>query len=572
LADELDIRLKATVEADEAASIKQIQSQIPSIEKGLKSSKIKVPVEADVQDITKSVQESAKAATSSLKAGVGSQKVVVPIDAAFNFDITNSKQVREEVKRLVGEITQNKGSLVDFKINTDGLTKAKSVILTYKNGAEETFTTLLKLKKIGEEVLPDGTKAPSFAGLVDSSSYKRNIAQLEQMGDKMRKITLDAENLKILQSKANINLDWSKFDEAVNANNIKQARTELEFLLKNFRNLNSAMSAKMPNQAIENLPQQLQNAATSVNVLAKQFEMLGTRGAIVPDNVGAELATLSQEIQKISSAPITEGSLKQFTDITQRVNALKNTLKEVGVAFRLENAENGMEALGVNIQKAQQRLLNLKVVWSAFLKNPQLVASWNQLFDSTKVVQTTGDMRVLNAEIALLEKQIQGKGLDKKSFIGQLGDNIRKFVSWFAIGSFTAGAVRTFKDIVQSVSQVDKALTNLRKTTNETEETYRNFLSSASQQAVKLGVSVSDLVEATATFSRLGYTLKDSYDLGQLATVYASVGEGVQGIDGATSSIISTLAGFKLEVSDATRVVDKFANVGKQLPTLKVAI
>ena len=119
---------------------------------------------------------------------------------------------------------------------------------------------------------------------------------------------------------------------------------------------------------------------------------------------------------------------------------------------------------------------------------------------------------------------------------------------------------RQISSMVQEVISLDSAMTELRKVTEATEPEFNKFLETAKQSAQYLGSSVTDLVDATSTFSRLGYTLKESQTLGEVATLYKNVGDGID-ITTASEAIVSSLRAFNGEVSDAISYVDKFNEV-----------
>ena len=114
---------------------------------------------------------------------------------------------------------------------------------------------------------------------------------------------------------------------------------------------------------------------------------------------------------------------------------------------------------------------------------------------------------------------------------------------------------------VQYIKEIDKALVELRKVTNETEATYDRFLQTASKTASKLGSTISAVTEATATFAKLGYTMEQASEMAEAAIVYKNVGDGISNAEDAADSIISTLKGFRLEASETMRIVDRFNEV-----------
>ena len=116
---------------------------------------------------------------------------------------------------------------------------------------------------------------------------------------------------------------------------------------------------------------------------------------------------------------------------------------------------------------------------------------------------------------------------------------------------------------IQYIREIDKALTELKKVTDKTDETYQKFLKTASKTADELGSTISQVTEATATFAKLGYTMEMATEMAEAAIVYKNVGDGIASTEDAADSIISTLKGFKLEASETMRIVDRFNEVGE---------
>ena len=117
---------------------------------------------------------------------------------------------------------------------------------------------------------------------------------------------------------------------------------------------------------------------------------------------------------------------------------------------------------------------------------------------------------------------------------------------------------------IQYVREIDLALTELKKVTDETEETYDKFLKTAAKTGAKLGSTISAVTEATATFAKLGYQMEMASEMAEAAIVYKNVGDNIASTEDAANSIISTLKGFKLEASESMAIVDRFNEVGNR--------
>lgn len=166
--------------------------------------------------------------------------------------------------------------------------------------------------------------------------------------------------------------------------------------------------------------------------------------------------------------------------------------------------------------------------------------------------------------IGVAADTIDKAGENTKSLGTRLKSLAGAFTSLFTATRVLSAIYRSFKEMVQIVSEVDAAMTELRKVTEETEATYIRFLDTAAARAKITGSNIADTVRATADFARLGYDIADASVLADAAIVYKNVGDGIESIDQASQSIISTMQAFGIEADHVLMIVDKFNAVGNQ--------
>lgn len=92
----------------------------------------------------------------------------------------------------------------------------------------------------------------------------------------------------------------------------------------------------------------------------------------------------------------------------------------------------------------------------------------------------------------------------------------KQLVTAFAGYNVFYKAISEVRKGVNYVKEIDLALTELKKVTDETEESYRKFLNTAAGTAGEIGSTVSDFTEATANFARLG-------SVGRPAPLYSNI-------------------------------------------------
>lgn len=152
-----------------------------------------------------------------------------------------------------------------------------------------------------------------------------------------------------------------------------------------------------------------------------------------------------------------------------------------------------------------------------------------------------------------------------KSFTDSVKAGVSKFKDWVGASTIVMKVVQTAKDMYQAVYDIDTAMTNLYKVTDETDTRYNKFLTNACTNAKELGRSVSSLVEQSANWAKLGYSLDESEKLAQVSSIYANVGEVDD--DTAVSDMVTVMKAYNIAADEAISIVDKYNKLGNEFAT-----
>ena len=120
---------------------------------------------------------------------------------------------------------------------------------------------------------------------------------------------------------------------------------------------------------------------------------------------------------------------------------------------------------------------------------------------------------------------------------------------------------RGFRQLLENVKDLDTAMVNLRKVTDESEATYSDVFKNATESAKELHTEITNIIEATAEYAKLGYNINEAQELAKASVVYQNVGE-ISSAEEASQSIISTMKAFGIEAENVMEIVDKFNLVG----------
>lgn len=190
---------------------------------------------------------------------------------------------------------------------------------------------------------------------------------------------------------------------------------------------------------------------------------------------------------------------------------------------------------------------------------------YKELVDLTNKL-ASGKIDISTDEARAQLDRLKGKLKESGKDVDTLGQKFKKAFGdklFYGITAALALLVRKYlKQMIEEVKAIDAAMTELKKVTDLTDASYERFLTKACARAKQLGATVSDTVNATADFARLGYGVEEASKLADAAIVYKNVGDGIESITQASESIISTMKAFNIEAQDAMLIVDKFNEVG----------
>lgn len=145
-----------------------------------------------------------------------------------------------------------------------------------------------------------------------------------------------------------------------------------------------------------------------------------------------------------------------------------------------------------------------------------------------------------------------------------IGKKIKEYSYYFTGSMMIYRVIAWVREGVTAVKEIDLALTELKKVTDETEESYDRFLDTAAKTAEKVGSTIKDVVSSTADWARLGYSMQEAHTLATSTQILMNVSE-FDDISKATDTLISSIQAFKYSAEESMDVVDIMNTIGKQI-------
>lgn len=444
--------------------------------------------------------------------------------------------------------------------------------------------TLLK-KQLSGEIQTAGAFTPMTGNQVGIASRTINTKRtsLEKEIAKATDIGLgDTDQVNTLRNLISL---YDRLEEQVQGNAISQDQYSERMRL--FKAITEEVNGTL-NDDIKN-----------IDALGNQYdelsqEITAAQGAIngawaeATDGQKEELASLNTEMATLAKA-WQDGTIdgKQLETV---LNGISDSYKKLDESVQREyetrkrSHEIRMRELSVQINANSEINKGSKLLrdYSAaeHSKNESSRAAYVQISNSIHAIEdlneqyTRGDIdlaryeeevKKYSRELEVNSAIIRRNGDDHLTAFGKIGRAIKTHLTTLTATASIGSIMRYIRQMVDAVREIDTAMTELRKVTDETDSRYERFLDNAATRAKNLSATISDTVSATAEFARLGLSIDQAEKAADAAIVYKAVGDDIASINDAAESIISTMKAFGIEAGDAMSIVDKFNKVGKEL-------
>ena len=251
---------------------------------------------------------------------------------------------------------------------------------------------------------------------------------------------------------------------------------------------------------------------------------------------------------------------------TRYQKVLKDVQTQIGVSQRAEQVAFDKDAFAFDKEKAMLRLKSLFGENSEAAK--RFASELDRIQRELRECADPKGLKLINKDIDVLGRKVKESGAQVQTFGQKLKHQFQQYSSYISVASLFSYASQGLRSMFEQVKLIDSAMTELKKVTNETDASYNKFLKNAASRSKELGTTIDGLVSSTADFARLGYGFEDAQGLAEVANIYAVVGDEIEGVEGATESLISTMAAFKGEMNGmsntdfAMSIIDKFNEIG----------
>jgi hypothetical protein len=289
-------------------------------------------------------------------------------------------------------------------------------------------------------------------------------------------------------------------------------------------------------------------------------------------SIVSELDGLNAKLKETPTLAGDEKFTQHYDDVALKA---KNARIEIEGIFneskKLQNIGSLVATSGDDVSQLQDKKVAMAAFANEVFEGKVEIKGFNQEGTQMYATLSRGADAVENITVAF--DKASGKLQAFNTGTSRATDEWKDFKSQVVAGAKNMiGMYVGFQEGVQAVrtglnyvKEIDLAMTELKKVTDETDESYKQFLEDAGSTSAVIGSTISDFTEATATFARLGYSMEEASSMAETAIIYKNVADGLDTVEESSDSIISTMMAFGIEANDTMSIIDRFNAVGKYI-------
>lgn len=382
------------------------------------------------------------------------------------------------------------------------------------------------------------------------------IADQEQEVERLKNIAYEAK--KTLSSIANSNkADVNTWEKWVNV--MKQFDQASQGSTRSIARLEDAMR-NANNSQIEYMNSVIKRFQNSYDKYSTDASRNGYNPSVEFSDKLSSFNSSLNDLKNLSSSISNGEFVKQeqidsFKRLTQNAEEAQKALKNMSAS------EKGMKS--VSVQKEIDKINQLLRENTRYSKEAKI--ELRSLITQLMSGDPTANLEAIHTKVMEIKnaEELAGRAgknffdiLASKSYYGFIGQ-MQSYLSMY-VGFY--GMMNSFRNGLSTVRELNTALTEMRKVSEETTQSLKNYQNTTFDVANVVGTTAKQIQNSTADWMRLGESMSEAAESAKDANILFNVSE-FEGIDEATESLVSMSQAYKdLDKMDIINVLNNIGN------------
>lgn len=507
----------------------------------------------------------------------GVQRTVADVTRAYN-DLMNLQRRINSIRIQIGGLDANKNSS-QISVLSGQLNR----LMADYNNLYQVFNRDFSTDQLDSlnrafEVASDKVSALN-AKMADTSAAKQTEEAYRELYNTAKKI--DSLELKIR------GLDFDK-----NSNEVGELLLQLDDLRQTYQQLSTSLQGQLSPTQLSNLSAAVYDTqdklrqldakvADTKKRLADGINVKFNNGTFTNDinkvtislskirNQSTEVVTGMQELNNAFSAMQAAKGSRNIDALISSYERYQQALKNVKNQIEINQRAEQQNVNASKLAAAKQALSSQMDVW---LKNNSAAAkqfggqieALKAKLNSCDAVQLDG----IKSEFKEITRQAELAGKATQTFGDKLKDQMSKLGTYFSASMLISEGIQAIQSMYQNVVEVDTAMTGLYRVTDLTSEQYDALYDKMISSAKEYGSTLTDIVNSTADWVRLGFDANQANQLSEISAMYQHISDLDYGV--AVENLVTAYKGFQNQLltlysGDEVAAIEYIADIFNEL-------
>lgn len=446
---------------------------------------------------------------------------------------SEAKSLNQRLK----ELEDRKAELASTRYNLFNDTQEKSIASAEKDNAYALEKAESKLSDLKTKAAKDIVVKFDVQGNLDSqmSNVDAKLASLGKFADRAsneyNELTVSAEKFKAALSSGNeseIIATSAQFNSSLDKmkNKLTEVTNEKKKFDAEMKSVSGALGA----------------AETSGDVTHKLESQIKSFVEKPKAAISAlkELKAAQQELNASASRYKIDSNAQNKSALIASEKRFASAVKESNVQIEKQNLEFKKRQAALRLQK-----------WSkehdAFEQTPTHAKEFQQYIQAIASADTKAALDSAVQQTGVWTQRMELAGEAGQTMGTKIKNSFEKLKMYFGVSTILLAGIQRGKEAFQNVVDIDTKMTELKRVTDLSAEQYSNVYNKLSVSAQKYGVQLTDLISATADWSRAGFDADTASGLAEITSVYQHISD--LDYDTASENLLTAYKGFQGELS-----------------------
>ncbi len=338
---------------------------------------------------------------------------------------------------------------------------------------------------------------------------------------------------------------------------VKRLRTEVRTLDSEGKQLDFKVSVQ---------DDELLKTKTDAQMLIEELKQIDTiKMRVDTGDISNQVDKIESDFRKITNVTKeTQSAMDDFKSAQSLLNEARTSGNNKELISGMEQYEAALKKvknqIGINTRAQKEQMSAAKLMsdkqtfslqMSKWLKDNSAAAEdfGGKIQKLQAELQSCDSVRFGNikSEFKQLTMQAELSGKTGLTFADKVKQSFSQLTSYFSAASVIMTGMQIAKSAFQNVLDVDTQMTELKRVTDLSASQYTNIYDNLTASAQKYGTQLTDLISATADWSRAGFDADVASGLAEITSVYQHISD--LDYDTASENLLTAYKGFQSELT-----------------------